>query len=102
MRAVRLPRAAVLLALPGMCVVGDVFAAADGRESGSRLTVQDDPRVIVALDFADAKDALELSGRLDPSAKARLTTNGMSISEARPAAMRALVVWLKKPRRVMS
>ena len=63
-RALRLSRASVLLALPGLRQVGDVFADAHGDPGWLCLT----RRVIVALDFANPMHALALADRLDPAA----------------------------------
>ena len=62
LRALRLPRQAVLLALSRLRQVGNVFAAANGNPRWLCLI----RRVIVALDFADPAHALALADRLDP------------------------------------
>jgi orotidine-5'-phosphate decarboxylase len=48
------------------------------------------PRVIVALDFADAKEALDLAGRLDPAACALKVGKEMFVT-AGPEPVRAMV-----------
>src|ERR1700675_3026637 len=60
-RQLRISGAPVLLALPGMRRMGNVLAAACRRK---RVGGMNDPRVIVALDFAVADAALALAARL--------------------------------------
>src|SRR5258706_14873044 len=63
MRQLRFSRAPVLLALPRVRRVGNVFAAPRRRERASGMN---DPRVIVALDFAQAEKSLAFAARVKP------------------------------------
>src|SRR5512145_101382 len=55
---------AILLALPGMQWLGDLFAAPNRRDRDAHMN---DPKIIVALDYPQAAPALALAQRLEPS-----------------------------------
>ena len=64
MRKLRFQGAPVLLALPGLQRLGNLSAAPYRGKGIRRMS----SRVIVALDYADARSAIALADRLEPSA----------------------------------
>ena len=74
--------------------MGDLLAAANGGEGGAGVSPaagsQSQPRVIVALDFPDAKPALELAARLDP-ARCRVKVGSELFTSAGPALVEQFV-----------
>jgi orotidine-5'-phosphate decarboxylase len=70
--------------------MGDVFASPDGGKGGAGVTAPADPRVIVALDFADERTALDLALRLDPKS-CRVKVGKELFTTAGPAFVEKLV-----------
>src|SRR3970282_1816841 len=69
--------------------MGNLCAAAHRRERIARMTGKPDPRVIVALDYADSAAALALAQRLDPAC-CRLKVGKELFTAAGPALVEQL------------